>query len=95
MIKIILVVCLGSFAWCAAAQTKHNTSGLALQPIAVDCTKAAEMSAELEAIIVNPGRKNNTWDTTLSWVGGISTSEQRQSSAKTVLWNIRTQCRGF
>ena len=92
MIRLASLTVLGMMCVSVHAQT---TSSLSLQPITLDCTKAVEMSTELESIINNPGRKNSTWDSTLAWVGGIATPEQRQASAKTVLWNIRTQCRGF
>lgn len=80
----------------AAAQTPTNgASAMGLQPITMDCAQAASMSQELEAIIANPAKKHAAWDPTLTWVGGVLTPQQRQSSAKTVLWNIRTQCRTF
>lgn len=78
-----------------SAQTSGPASSLGIQPMAIDCAKAAAMSQELEAIIAEPGKRNATWDPTLSWVGGVNSTQQRLASAKTVLWNIRTQCRGF
>lgn len=91
---IVFTILIGTSMW-APAQNMSQASTLGLQPITMDCAQAASMSQELEAIIAAPGKKNATWDPTLVWVGGINSPQQRQSSAKTVLWNIRTQCRGF
>ena len=79
----------------AQAQTVNGTGSMGLQPITMDCAQAAVMIQELEAIIADPGKKHAAWDPTLAWVGGVNSPQQRQSSAKTVLWNIRTQCRTF
>lgn len=89
----ILVLC--STGLSALAQTSAPSSALAIQPMTIDCAQAASMSQELENIIAQPSKSNATWDSTLSWVGGIKSAQQRLASAKTVLWNIRTQCRGF
>ena len=88
-------VILAGVSMLASAQNMPPASTLGLQPITMDCAQAVNMSQELEAIIADPGKKNATWDPTLVWVGGINSAQQRQASAKTVLWNIRTQCRGF
>lgn len=93
--QFFLVALLTSANLGVFAQTTSSASGLAIQPMTMDCAQAAAMSQELEAIIATPNKKNATWDPTLSWVGGINSAQQRQASAKTVLWNIRTQCRGF
>ena len=96
MIKSLVIIGLAlSASLNVLAQTSGSASALAIQPMAVDCAQAASMSQELEAIIAEPGKRNATWDPTLSWVGGINSAQQRLASAKTVLWNIRTQCRGF
>ncbi len=95
MKHLLLVSMLAGIASTSVAQTKNAASALAIQPMTVDCVQAASMSQELEAIIADPGKRNATWDPTLAWVGGALSPQQRLASAKTVLWNIRTQCRGF
>jgi hypothetical protein len=66
-----------------------------MAPLAVDCGYSAQMAGDLESIIQQPANKNDMWDTTLARVNGIATPQQRLTSAKTVLWTVRSQCPGF
>lgn len=85
-----LVLALACSAGIAAAQSTP-----APQPITVDCRYALQMQTDLEQIIARPTASNSVWDKTLSWVGGTGSPQQRLASAKTMLWTIRTQCRGY
>ena len=71
----------------------NTTQGIST--IRVDCRYATQMNNELEYVIANPTKPNDAWDYTLGWVSGVSTPQQRYNSAKTVLWTVRTQCRGY
>jgi hypothetical protein len=90
-LAIAAVLCLGA----CATQAPQGSSAPGLQQVTVDCAHASNMSGELEAIIAEPARTNTTWDSTLDWVGGVRSPQQRLASAKTLLWTIRTQCRGY
>jgi hypothetical protein len=87
-----LVGCASNTPPIPAGSTSNSQS---MVPVAVDCRYATRMSAELEYIIANPAVPSAIWDRTLQWVGGIENTTQRRSSAKTVLWSIRTNCPGF
>lgn len=95
MKKFLLVAVCMSLAACSTFDAPVASSAPGLQSVAVDCAQASGMSGELEAIIANPAKTNATWDSTLGWVGGVQTPQHRLASAKTLLWTIRTQCRGF
>ena len=66
-----------------------------MAPLAVDCRYSAQMAGDLEAILSRPSDKNELWDATLARVNGTATPQQRYTSAKTVLWTVRSQCPGF
>ena len=85
-----------------ATDTSYNRN-TPIVPVRVVCSQAAQSSAELENIIRNPnlmvigawGRNSvPDWNSTFSNLYGNQTAEQRISSAKTVLWTIRTRCPG-
>ena len=72
-----------------AAQT------LPISPISVDCRYAAPMSQDLEKIIAKPSSASRQWNNLFATVAGNQTDQQRISSAKAILWSIRTNCLGF
>lgn len=91
---LLLVVILSG---CAATQNNVQMSSTnhPLMSMSVDCRYGAQMVNELEYIISNPQFINPIWQTTFATVAGNQTAQQRTVSAKSVLWNIRTQCQGF
>ena len=68
---------------------------LPIAPVSVDCRYAAAMSIDLEKIIANPSNSTKQWDNLFATIAGSQTNQQRISSAKVVLWSIRTNCPGF
>jgi hypothetical protein len=68
---------------------------LPIAPISVDCRYAAAMSIDLEKIIANPSNSTRQWDQLFATIAGSQTNQQRISSAKAILWSIRTNCPGF
>ena len=68
---------------------------LPIAPVSVDCRYAAAMSMDLEKIIANPSNSTRQWDNLFATIAGSQTNQQRISSAKVVLWSIRTNCPGF
>ncbi len=74
---------------------KLTSTSHPLMSIAVDCRYGAAMVNDLEYIIANPHFVNPVWQNTFATVAGSQTPQQRQASAKKVLWTIRTQCQGF
>lgn len=68
---------------------------LPIAPVSVDCRYAAAMSSDLEKIIANPSNSTRQWDNLFATIAGSQTNQQRISSAKVVLWSIRTNCPGF
>ena len=68
---------------------------LPIAPVSVDCRYAAAMSTDLEKIIANPSNSTRQWDNLFATIAGSQTNQQRISSAKVVLWSIRTHCPGF
>ena len=68
---------------------------LPIAPVSVDCRYAAAMSIDLEKIIANPSNSTRQWDNLFATIAGSQTNQQRISSAKVVLWSIRTNCQGF
>jgi len=64
-------------------------------PVKIVCSQSAQMSSELEHIIRNPNSNIGNWVSNFARLSGYQTAEQRTSSAKTVLWTIRTQCPGY
>ena len=87
------VVC-ASMVGCASAPAT-TASAPTPRAVNVDCRYAPQMLNDLENIIAQPSASNAVWDKTLGWVGGVGSPQQRLASAKTMLWNIRTQCRGY
>jgi hypothetical protein len=67
-------------------------TGNPLRPVYVDCAKAVSTIKEMENVIANPSNPNTYWDQIFATLNGNQTSQQRRSSAKTVLWSARTQC---
>jgi hypothetical protein len=68
---------------------------LPIAPVSVDCRYAAPMSIDLEKIIANPSNSTRHWDNLFATIAGNQTAQQRISSAKVILWSIRTNCPGF
>lgn len=95
MIKVLLLPMLlvGCASTVQPTQSYNNTNPI--QRVSVDCRYSARMSQDLQHIINNPGEDAKNWTSTFNTISGSSTAQQRVASAKTVLWNIRTQCQGF
>ena len=89
--RIISVLTTVNIVGCATAPPPGNP----IAPIAINCHTATQMSAELEYIIRNPNSNIGNWNNLFASLNGYQTTEQRTSSAKTVLWTIRTRCPGF
>lgn len=95
MWKIILPILL--LTGCASSKnySQISSNNHPLMSIAVDCRHGARMVNDLEYIIANPKFVNPYWQPVFATVAGNQSPEQRSSSAKSVLWTIRTQCQGF
>lgn len=63
-----------------------------LRPVYVDCSSAVSTVNEMETISAYPDKPNAYWDTVFATLNGNKTAKQRHSSARTVLWSVRTQC---
>jgi len=73
----------------------HSIAPRPMAPININCDWSGKMAADLERIIQNPQLYNSVWDPTFNEIAGTRTAQQRLSSAKTVLWTVRTRCPGF
>ena len=67
-------------------------TGNPLRPVYVDCARAVATINEMESVISNTRNPNPYWDQIFATLNGNQTTQQRHSSAKTVLWSVRTQC---
>ncbi len=96
MYKIALVAVL-VLSGCASTVQPTQSYGNVnpIQKVTVDCRFASRMSQDLQFIINNPGEDPKNWTQTFNTISGSTTHQQRIASAKTVLWNIRTQCQGY
>lgn len=89
----ILVLMPIALLGCATDAPYHHNNPIV--HVKVVCSQAAQSSAELEYIIRNPNfMVLGNWARTFSTLSGYQTAEQRISSAKTVLWTIRSRCPG-
>ena len=86
MKKILILLALASSVY---AQT------MPMSPVSIDCRYATHMTIDLERIIKDPSNSNSSWDRLFASVAGSQTDHQRVSSAKVILWTIRTQCVGY
>ena len=86
------VIAIASIVGCASAPQSNNNP---IAPININCSQSAQMSAELENIIRNPHSNIGNWDRVFASLSGHQTAQQRISSAKNVLWTIRTRCPGY
>lgn len=81
---------------CATTYTSSSVPGPMtsdpLRPVYVDCSRAVSTINEMEAISAYPDKSNTYWDTVFATLNGNKTAQQRYSSARTVLWSVRTQC---
>lgn len=91
MKRILIVLAVISIVGCASAPQSNNP----IAPINVNCSQSVKMSAELEHIIRNPNANIGNWDRVFASLSGHQSAQQRISSAKTVLWTIRTRCPGY
>jgi len=91
--RILLVLC-GLLTGCATSSSV-TTAEQPINKIHINCAYAGKMSHDLEQIIRNPGIEYPEWRTSFAGLSGYQTSQQRLSSAKTILWSIRTNCRGY
>ena len=90
--RILGVLTIVSIIGCASAPQSNNNP---IAPININCSKSVQMSAELEHIIRNPNSNIGNWDRVFASLSGHQSAQQRISSAKTVLWTIRTRCPGY
>lgn len=92
MIRLVLVTALLT----GCSSTSHNVvTGNPLGPINVNCGYSRPMSLDLQHVIADPKTKSIYWENTFEQLSGNRNSEDRISSAKTILWTIRTRCPGF
>jgi hypothetical protein len=96
MFKLVLPVVIVLSGCASTVQPTQSYSNVnAIQKVTLDCRFAGRMSQDLQFIISNPNEDAKNWAQTFNTISGSSTPQQRITSAKTVLWNIRTQCQGF
>jgi type IV pilus biogenesis protein CpaD/CtpE len=91
MKRILSVLAIANIVGCASAPPPSNP----IAKLSINCPQATQMSTELDYIIRNPNSNIGNWGATFASLNGFQTTEQRISSAKTVLWTIRTRCPGF
>jgi hypothetical protein len=89
---IVGLLTIVSIVSCASAPQSVNNP---IAPITINCPQATQMSAELEYIIQNPNSNIGNWTRVFASLSGHQTAQQRISSAKNVLWTIRTRCPGY
>jgi hypothetical protein len=95
MKKIFGILTLISLVGCASAPSQISASANPLSPLNVNCSYAYKTIPELQTIIDRPNSDlAKNWTVVFSRIYGNETAQQRQSSAKTVLWTIRTRCPG-
>ena len=94
MKKILGILTIISLTGCASTSNQYVEVN-PLTPINVDCRYAKEMATDLQRIVDNPNSTSIHWSGTFSGIYGNQTASQRQASAKTVLWTIRTRCPGY
>lgn len=87
----ISALLLVSLVGCASQPTVNYNP---ISQIKIDCRQAVPMSADLQTIILNPNIDIKRWAGLFAGLSGYSTPDQKVSSAKTVLWTIRTSCPG-
>lgn len=92
--RTILILC-GLLAGCASAPSPTANLQNPINRVNVNCGFAAKMSQDLARIIENPNADYPEWRQSFASLSGYSTVQQRVSSAKTILWSIRTNCPGF
>ncbi len=76
---------------CASQQTVVSNP---IHPVRVNCNNAHQQIIDLQKIIDNPTVSSGYWNSAFDQLSGRETYQQRVSSAKTVLWTIRTRCPG-
>ncbi len=89
----LLIICGIVLTGCSSVPTGYSPQPIST--VQTDCRFASRMSADLETVIQNPHRDYPEWHRAFSALSGFGTAQQRTASAKTVLWSIRTNCRGF
>jgi len=94
MKTIFGILTLISLVGCASSTSQISVSANPLSPINVNCSYSTTTIPELQRIIDNPNSDTKNWTVVFSRIYGNETAYQRQSSAKTVLWTIRTRCPG-
>lgn len=91
--RTILILC-GLLTGCASS-TPVTSVQQPISPVQVHCAWAGRMSHDLEKVIQYPNAEYLEWRQSFASLSGYSTAQQRVSSAKTILWSIRTNCRGY
>ncbi len=91
MLRVLLLSM--SLVGCTSVPAPQATTN-PISPIHVNCYYSMALSAELAQIIDNPNTMSSKWEHTFSKLSGYSTAQQKVSSAKSVLWTIRTRCPG-
>jgi len=90
--KVVLGFCIG-LGGCAFGTP--STVEQPIQQVRVNCAKAGQISNEMMRVIENPNVSVLEWESSFAALSGHQTAPQRVSSAKTILWSIRTNCRGY
>lgn len=91
MNKAIVLVMLAGLVGCSTANTSAHAQNAPMLPLMINCSSVAKAIPQLEYAIANPN-ESSPLDPTFTKLVGMQSSNQRQASAKTVLWSIRTKC---
>ncbi len=91
--RTILILC-GLLTGCASSSHVARVEQ-PISPVQVNCAWAGKMSSDLTRVIEYPNVDYPLWRASFANLSGYQTAQQRTSSAKTILWSIRTNCRGY
>ena len=84
-------ICVLTLCGCSTANTSVQAQTVPMHPLMINCSSVAKAIPQLEYAIANPS-ESSSLDQTFTRLVGMSAPSQRQASAKTILWSIRTQC---
>ena len=87
---IVLVFAIGLVGCSTPNKTVHAQT-VPMSPLLINCSSVSKAIPQLEHAIANPN-ESSPLDPTFTKLVGMQSSQQRQSSAKTILWSIRTKC---
>lgn len=91
MNKAIVLVMLVGLVGCSTPDKTLHAQTVPTLPLMINCSSVAKAIPQLEHAIANPN-ESSPLDPTFTKLVGMQSSNQRQASAKTVLWAIRTKC---